>query len=124
MLVARKKKESGYVGDGRNRWSSVHRLDAARLFRPALEKGPAGGIYHGVAEEGIPFREIAGVIGRRLNAPVVNKSPTEAAKQFRFLNMFLAVDNPVSSELTRRVLRWQPTQPSLLTDLEPGGYIA
>jgi nucleoside-diphosphate-sugar epimerase len=84
IQIARKKKESGYVGDGRNRWPSVHRLDGARLFRVALEKGPAEGTYHGVGEEGIPFREIADVIGRRLNAPVVSKSPAEAAKQFSF----------------------------------------
>jgi nucleoside-diphosphate-sugar epimerase len=122
IKVARKKKDSAYVGDGRNRWPSVHRLDAARLFRLALENGPAGGTYHGVAEEGIPFREIASVIGRRLNLPVVSKSPAEAAKQFSFLSMFLPIDNPTSSQWTQDRLGWVPTQSGLLSDLEQGSY--
>jgi nucleoside-diphosphate-sugar epimerase len=110
------------VGDGQNRWPSVHRLDAARLFRLALEKGPAGGTYHGVAEEGIAFREIAGLIGRRRNVPVVNKSPAEAAKQFSFLSLFLHVDNPTSSQLTQERLGWRPTQPGLIADLDRPQY--
>jgi len=122
IQIARKKKESGYVGEGRNRWPSVHRLDTARLFRLALEKGPAGGTYHGVAEEGIPFREIAGVIGRRLNVPVVSKSPAEAAKQFSFLSLFLPVDNPTSSRLTQERLGWQPKQPGLIPDIDRPSY--
>jgi len=100
----------------------VHRLDAARLFRLALEMGPAGGTYHGVAEEGIPFREIAGVIGRRLNVPVVSKSPAEAAKQFSFLSLFLPVDNPTSSQLTQERLGWHPVQPGLIADLNAEHY--
>jgi nucleoside-diphosphate-sugar epimerase len=120
--IARKKKESGYIGDGLNRWPSVHRDDAARLFRLALERGPAGGTYHGVAEEGIPFRDIAGLIARRLNVAAVSKSPAEAAKQFSFLGLFVGIDNPTSSQLTQERLGWRPTQPGLLSDLDQAGY--
>ena len=116
--IARKKKESAYVGDGMNRWPSVHHLDAARLFRLALEKGPAGGTYHGVDEEGIPFREIAAVIGRRLNVPVVSKTAEEAKKQFSFIGAAVPIDNPTSSKLTRERLGWNPTHMGLLADLE------
>jgi nucleoside-diphosphate-sugar epimerase len=122
ITTARKKKESGYVGDGLNRWPSVHRFDAARLFRLALENGPGGGTYHGVAEEGIPFREIAEVIGRRLKVPVVRKTPEQAKKQFTFLAEFVAKDNPTSSKLTRELLGWRPTQPGLLSDLDQADY--
>jgi nucleoside-diphosphate-sugar epimerase len=120
--IARKKRESAYVGDGMNRWPSVHRDDAARLFRLALEKGPAGGTYHGVAEEGIPFREIAGLIGRRLNVPVVSKSAAEAGKHFSFLAPFIPLDNPTSSRLTQERLSWRPTGTNLLADLDNGDY--
>lgn len=120
--IARKKKESGYIGDGENRWPSVHRYDAARLFRLALENGLAGGTYHGVAEEGIPFRQIANLIGRRLHVPVVSKSPAEASKQFSFLAPFIPMDNPTSSRLTQERLGWRPTQPGLLADLERADY--
>jgi nucleoside-diphosphate-sugar epimerase len=122
IQIARKKKESAYVGDGLNRWPSVHRDDAARLFRLALEKGPAGGTYHGVAEEGIPFREIAGLIGRRLNVPVVSKFDAEANKYFGFLSPFVALDNPTASRLTQERLGWVPTQTGLLADLDYGDY--
>jgi nucleoside-diphosphate-sugar epimerase len=118
IQIARKKKESGYVGDGLNRWPSVHRDDAAKLFRLALEKGPAGGTYHGVGEEAIPFRDIAGLIGRRLNVPVVSKSPAEAARQFSFLASFIPMDNPTSSRLTQERLGWKLTLPGLLADLD------
>ena len=122
IQIARKKKESAYVGDGLNRWPSVHRLDAARLFRLALENGRAGGTYHGVAEEGIPFRDFADLIGRHLSVPVVSKSPSEAAKQFSFLAPFIPMDNPTSSKLTQERLGWSPTQPGLLADLGQAWY--
>jgi nucleoside-diphosphate-sugar epimerase len=122
--IARKKRVSAYVGDGRNRWAAVHRLDAAKLFRLALEKGVAGARYHGVAEEGIPFRDIAGAIGRRLNVPAVAKSREEAAKHFGFLGSFVAADNPVSSKLTQERLGWRPTQTGLLADLEEARAVA
>jgi nucleoside-diphosphate-sugar epimerase len=115
---ARKKKESAYIGDGMNRWPSTHQLDAAHLFRLALEKGPAGGTYHAVDEEGIPFREIAEVIGRRLNIPVLSKSPEEARKHFGFIAPVVPLDNPTSSKLTRERLGWNPTHMGLLADLE------
>lgn len=120
--IARKKKESAYIGDGGNRWPSVHQRDAARLFRLALEKGPGGGTYHGVAEEGIPFRDIAGLIARRLKVPAVSKSLAEAAKQFGFLGPFVSIDNPTSSRLTQERLGWRPTQPGLMSDLDQGDY--
>ncbi len=122
IASARKANESGYMGDGLNRWPAVHRIDAARLFRLALEKAPAGSTYHAVGEEGIPFREIAGLIGRKLNVPVVAKSPAEGAKQFSFLSQFIPVDNPTSSKLTQERLGWRPTQLGLLADLEKAGY--
>jgi nucleoside-diphosphate-sugar epimerase len=122
IQIARKKKESAYVGDGHNRWPSVHRLDAARLFRLALENGPPGGTYHGVAEVGIPFRDIAALIARRLNVPTVSKSPAQAAKQFSFLAPFIPIDNPTSSKLTQEQLGWRPTQPGLLSDLDQADY--
>ncbi len=117
IQIARKQQESGYVGDGANRWPAVHRQDVARLFRLALEKGPAGGTYHGVAEAGLPFREIAALIGKRLSVPVVSKTPAAAAKQFSFLAPFIAIDNPTASSLTQERLGWRPTETGLLADL-------
>jgi nucleoside-diphosphate-sugar epimerase len=122
--IARKKRSSGYLGDGNNRWPAVHRLDAARLFRLALEKGPAGGRYHGVAEEGVPVREMAELIGRRLNLPVVSVSSAEAAKRFSWLAGFLGVDNPTSSQLTQERLGWSPANPGLIADLDQPSYFA
>lgn len=120
--IAREKGVSAYVGDGLNRWPAVHRLDAAHLFRLALEKGSAGARFHGVADEGVPIRDIAGVIGRRLNVPLVATSPEEAADHFGWLAHFLSVDNPTSSTLTRERLGWRPTQPALIPDLDRAPY--
>ncbi|PYL78425.1 MAG: 3-beta hydroxysteroid dehydrogenase [Verrucomicrobia bacterium] len=120
--IAREKNVSAYIGDGLNRWPAVHRLDAARLFRLALEKCAARANYHGVAEEGVPFREIAEVIGRRLNVPVVSKSPEEANKHFDWFAHFAALDNPTSSERTRTLLGWKLKQPGLISDLGSGRY--
>ena len=119
---ARKNGVSAYVGDGQNRWPAVHRLDAAKLFRLALEKGAAGARYHAVAEEGVPFREIAELIGRRLNLPVVAQSPKQAASHFSWLSSFVSADNPASSKLTQEQLGWRPTQPGLMTDLDRPSY--
>ncbi len=120
--IARDKGVSAYVREGLNRWTAVHRLDAAQLFRLALEKANAGVRYHGVAEEGIAFRDIAEVIGRRLNLPVVARSPEEAANHFGWFAHFAALDCPASSKLTQDRLGWRPVQPSLLADLERGRY--
>ena len=109
--IARKKGRFAYVGDGQNRWPAVHRRDAARLFRLALEQGVAGARYHGVADEGIPFRSIAEIIGRQLNIPVESISAKDAAKAFSWFGDFAATDNPSSSRLTRNQLGWEPTGP-------------
>jgi nucleoside-diphosphate-sugar epimerase len=121
--IAREKGVSAYVGDGTNRWSAVHRLDAAHLFRLALEKkATAGTTFHGVAEEGVAFRDIAEVIGRRLSVPLVAKSPEEAANHFGWFAHFAAIDCPASSRRTRELLGWQPKQPGLIADLDRPRY--
>jgi nucleoside-diphosphate-sugar epimerase len=120
--IARDKGVSAYVDDGHNRWPAVHRLDAAQLFRLALENGSAGARYHGVAEEGVPLRDIAQVIGRRLNVPVVSKTPELAAEHFGWFAHFATLDNPSSSERTRQALGWQPTQLRLIADLDRPRY--
>jgi nucleoside-diphosphate-sugar epimerase len=122
IAMAREKGVSAYAGDGLNRWPGVHRFDAANLYRLALEKGSTGARYHGIAEQGVPFREIAEVIGRRLNLPVVAKSPEEFAEHFGWFARFAAIDCPASSERTREELGWQPKQPGLLADLDRPAY--
>ena len=116
--VARKKGVSAYVGDGLNRWPAVHRLDAARLFRLVLEKGSAGARYHGVADEGLPARDIADVIGRQLNVPVVSKSREEVSSHFGWIGLFFGMDGPASSTQTQRHLRWQPKELGLIPDMD------
>jgi nucleoside-diphosphate-sugar epimerase len=122
IRIARDKGVSAYLGEGRNRWPAVHRLDAAQLFRLALEKGPAGARFHGVADEGVPTRDIADVIGRRLSLPVVSKSLAQAADHFGWLGRFFALDAQASSTRTQEQLGWRPRQPGLLSDLEQGHY--
>jgi nucleoside-diphosphate-sugar epimerase len=124
IQVARQKGEAAYLGEGLNRWPAVHRLDAARLFRLALERGLAGTRYHGVADEGIAFRDLAAVIGRHLHVPVVSKSDEEAADYFGWMARFAALDMAGSSTLTQQWLNWHPTHPGLLADLEQGHYFA
>ena len=120
--IARGKGVSGYIGDGSNRWPAVHRLDAALLFRLAMEQAPAGSVLHAIADEGVPIRAVAEVIGRHLDLPVVSVSPADAAEHFTWLGGFLAADSPASSTLTRELLGWQPTQPGLIEDLDKGHY--
>ena len=116
--IARARGVSAYIGDGSSRWPAVHRLDAAALYRLALEKGRAGAAYHGVGEEGVRSKDIAEMIGRKLNLPVVSKTPEEAGEHFSFLAMFFGLDAPASSAITQTELGWRPTGPGLLEDME------
>ncbi len=120
--IARGKGLAAYVGDGANRWAAVHRLDAARLFRAALEEAPAGARLHAVGDEGVPFREIALVIGRQLGVPVTGLSAEEAQGHFGRFAMFAGIDVPASSALTRERFGWRAVQPGLIADLEEGHY--
>ena len=125
--IAREKGISAYVGDGSNVWPAVHRLDAAHLYRlvlekTALEKNAPGARYHAIAEEGVPFREIAEAIARGLNLPVVSITPDQAAAHFGWFAHFAALNAPASSENTRHLLNWEPTHPTLLADLNLGTY--
>jgi nucleoside-diphosphate-sugar epimerase len=120
--IARIKGKAAFVGDGSQHWPAVHLLDAAHLFRLAVEKAPAGSTLHAVADEGVPIRAIAEVIGRHLDVPVVSISSEEAQEYFGFLAGFVALDSPVSSELTQKLLDWQPTHPGLIADLDQGHY--
>lgn len=117
IAIARKKGVSAYVGDGGNRWGAVHRLDAARLFQLALEKGEAGARYHAVAEEGMPFRAIAEAIGARLGIETMALEREQAARHFGWLAPFVVNDNPVSSQATRAAMGWRPTHAGLLADI-------
>jgi len=122
IKLAREKGDSAYLGDGLNRWPAVHRLDAAHLYRLVLEKGSAGASYHAIGDEGVSFKDIAGVIGRRLHLPIVSKSPEQAADRFSWLAHFVGMDSPASSKLTEEKLGWRPKQPGLIADLERGTY--
>ncbi|WP_329527365.1 SDR family oxidoreductase [Streptomyces sp. NBC_01462] len=124
VTIARAKGVSGYLGDGANRWPAVHRLDAARLFRLAVEKAPAGSVLHGVAEEGVAIRDVAEVIGRHLDVPVTAVAPEDAAGHFAWLGAFLGHDSPASNTLTRELVGWEPIHPGLLEDLDKGHYFA
>ncbi len=121
--IARQKGVSVYVGEGQNRWNAVHRLDAARLYRLAIEKAEGGIRYHAVGEEAIPFKEIAVAIGAKLGIPVVSKSPEEAAEHFGWFANFAAIDCPASSEITKKRLGWQPVHSTLLADIKGNVYI-
>jgi nucleoside-diphosphate-sugar epimerase len=120
--IARQRGVAGYVGDGDNRWPAVHRSDAARLVRLAVEAAPAGSVLHAVADEGVPFREIAGAMSRRLGVPTASVAPVDAREHFAFLGHFVGMDSPATAALTRELLAWEPTGPSLLEDLEDGHY--
>ncbi|MQY28775.1 SDR family oxidoreductase [Nocardia aurantia] len=125
IATARKTGVSAYVGDGTNRWPAVHRLDAAVLFRLALEGAPAGSVLHGVAEPGIAFERIATTIARGLGLPAVSLTPDQAATHFvsPFMATVYGTDAPVSSAYTRESLGWKPIHPTLLDDLEHGDYL-
>jgi nucleoside-diphosphate-sugar epimerase len=118
IALAREKGKAAYVGAGTNVWAAGHRLDAAKVYRLALENGDAGARYHAIAEPGIPMRDIAGTIGRHLNLPVVSLTPEQAAEHFTWMAHFAAMGNPASSQRTRDRLGWQPTEPGLLQDME------
>jgi nucleoside-diphosphate-sugar epimerase len=120
--IAREKGVAGFPGDGLNSWPAVHRLDAARLFRLALESAPAGARLHAIGDEGVPVRDIAGTIGRHLGLPVTSIAPEQAVDHFGWLGMFFSLDVPASSAITRELLGWQATRPGLLDDLDEGHY--
>jgi nucleoside-diphosphate-sugar epimerase len=124
IAIARGAGVSGYVGEGANRWPAVHTLDLAVLYRLALEKAPAGSQLHAAAEEGVPVREIAEVIGRHLGVPAVSVPAEQAADHFKSFAPFITFDNPTSSAGTRELLGWQPARPGLIADLDEGHYFA
>jgi nucleoside-diphosphate-sugar epimerase len=122
IAMAREKGSSAYIGAGSNHWGAVHRSDAARLYRLVLEKGTGQARYHATAEEGVPFKEIATVIGRRLGLPVVSKSPEEAAAHFTWFAHFAAMDTLASSAKTRAATGWSPKGPGLIADIDREAY--
>jgi nucleoside-diphosphate-sugar epimerase len=121
---ARAKGAAAYVGDGTNRWPSVHRDDAARLFRLALESAPAGSVLHAVGDEGVPIREVAEIFAQHLDIPTVSVTPEQAGEYIGFLGGFWGFDGPASAQITRDLLGWQPTRPGLIADLKEGHYFA
>ena len=124
IALARKNGFAAYVGDGQNRWPALHTLDAATLYRLALESAPAGTRIHGVADEGVPFLAIAEAIGAGLGLPAKSVTSDEAGQYLGFLGMFAQIDNPTSSKRTQELLKWQPKHPGLLADLAEGHYFA
>ena len=122
ISFARAKGKAGYPGDGSNRWPAVHSVDAARLYRLALEGAPAGSRLHAVADEGVPLKQIAEVIGSNLGMPTVSVAPDEIVDYFDSLAFFISLDNPASSTLTQDLLDWHPTHPGLIDDLNEGHY--
>jgi nucleoside-diphosphate-sugar epimerase len=122
ITAARQNGYAAYVGEGANQWPAVHTLDAAELYRLALEKAPAGARLHAAADEGVPFQQIAAAIGRNLDIPVRSISPDEANDYFGFLGSFAQMNNPTSSAITRELLGWDPAHPGLIADLDEGHY--
>jgi nucleoside-diphosphate-sugar epimerase len=122
--LARHKGAAAYVGDGANRWPAVHRDDAARLFRLALESAPPGSVLHAVGDEGVPIREITEIIAARLGLPAVSVTPERIGDYLGFLGGFWSFDGPASAQITRELLDWRPTGPSLIADLKQGHYFA
>ncbi len=124
IATARRTGVAAFVGDGANRWPAVHRLDAARLFRLAVEAAPPGAVLHAVAEEGIPMREIMGTIGQELGLPTRSFSKEDAPAQFDWMARFVQIDNPTSNALTRKTMGWEPQQKGLLADMRESGYLS
>ena len=122
LELARQKGAAAYVGEGAEHWAAAHRLDVARLYRLALEKGAVDGIYHAVGEEGVPMRQVIEVIGRALNVPVISIKKEEAGDYYGPLAMFAGLDMPASSALTQQRLGWTPTGSGLIADIGQPGY--
>ena len=120
--IARQRGVAGYVGDGSSRWPAVHRSDAARLFRLAVEAAPAGSVLHAVGDEGVPFHQIAEVMGRRLDVPSASVTPADSLEHFGHLGLLVALDSPATAAITRELLGWEPSGPSLIEDLEQDHY--
>jgi len=120
--IARQRGLAGYVGNGTNRWPAVHRSDAARLARLAVEAAPAGSVLHAVGDEGVAFRDIAQAMGDRLGVQTASVAPADAGEHFGFLGHFVAWDSPATAAITRELLGWEPTGPSLIEDLEQDYY--